>query len=302
MTSQSDHLRLRARGRSFSKGENHDEDSSIKAKEAEEREAHINYTLDMVVHDLVSQGHLHPAKSYLLKTPEMRDHIGKMCDKLNQRKHEDQGGTAPTFARKNVPKSKRASKNPTNTASDKSQNLTKEFILPKKEKPVIKHKDGLKPVSTSLANIPGSANISHPKPEQSKTVEPWITPRDIVDDKKRRPMISKPDNRNATSSKNKGKKVPPKVPLSDPSTTNELSAQAFRAKVDISGFENDEITLDLEGRRLVIVGQRAKKGEQNARKLTEVIEIPEGVNLENLKMGRRLDGSLLIEEFVPGLD
>ena len=100
------------------------------------------------------------------------------------------------------------------------------------------------------------------------------------------------------------------------------SAQAYRAKVDMSGFKNDEISLDLDDRRLIvtshtnftltncktsirfprftqITAQRQKKGLQNARKVTEVIDIPECVDLEHLKIGRRLDGTLLIEEFVP---
>jgi HSP20 family molecular chaperone IbpA len=173
--------------------------------------------------------------------------------------------------------------------------------VPKKEKLNGKTKDGLKPLSSSLANLPGSTNQSHQKPDLSKRVEPWITPRDIGDDKKRRPVIPKGDNRNSTL-KSKVRKDVLKVSGPDAAVTNQLPAQAFRAKVDISGFDNDEISLELEGRKLVITANRAKKGTQNARKLTEVIEIPEGVNLENLKMGRRLDGSLLIEEFVPGLD
>jgi len=50
-----------------------------------------------------------------------------------------------------------------------------------------------------------------------------------------------------------------------------------------------------------IIASRPKRDGLNARKVTEVIEIPDGVVMENLKIGRRPDGFVHIEEFIPEL-
>jgi hypothetical protein len=45
-----------------------------------------------------------------------------------------------------------------------------------------------------------------------------------------------------------------------------------------------------------VTGIRVKRDDANARKVTETLEIPPEVNVEHLKIARRADGLLIIEE------
>jgi HSP20 family molecular chaperone IbpA len=71
--------------------------------------------------------------------------------------------------------------------------------------------------------------------------------------------------------------------------------EVFKARLDMIGFTNEEISLDLKGRFLTVSGTRKRDG-LNTRKTTETVEIPLGVNLESLKVARQADGTLIIQE------
>jgi len=70
----------------------------------------------------------------------------------------------------------------------------------------------------------------------------------------------------------------------------------FQILVDMKGFLNDEIAMEVEGRRLIFLASRPKRNEINMRNVTEVVELPATVKMENLKIGRRKDGFVVIEE------
>jgi len=73
-------------------------------------------------------------------------------------------------------------------------------------------------------------------------------------------------------------------------------AKDFQMVVDMKGFQNDEIAMEVEGRKLIFLAARPKRNDMNMRKVTEVVEVPAGVKMENLKIGRRKDGFVVIEE------
>ena len=94
-------------------------------------------------------------------------------------------------------------------------------------------------------------------------LQPWVSPRDIVEDHARRTSLHNTNNNNnirPTAPNNPAPKIRKELRVpseiqglySTSSRTNPASAQAYRAKVDMAGFKNDEISLDLDDRRLIV--------------------------------------------------
>lgn len=298
---------------------------------AQDRETRIDFTLDMVLNDLVQQGHLNPAKSYMIKTDEMREHIGRMCDRVHRRKHgfpekDPAGPSAAADAGTNA--------NPTTEEEEFNQGLAVgedqqlQLQLQEQEQPTtsifkklnLKRQESGTTAKKSPASRKRSTSVKSRKEKGTSTPAPGGNKAPTAKGSKMGKKKGAGGGNSFMSEENPNylaldavdhmlMKSPVQQPGAAFQRMNEkfepelfqrtADVQAYQATVDLRGFHDEHINLELDGRRLIIVAQRPQNDDLkiHARKVIEIIDIPEGVDLQNLKIGRGSDGSVLVEEF-----
>jgi len=281
----------------------------------QDRETRIDFTLDMVLNDLIQQGHMNPANSYMFKTQEMKEHIGRMCDRVHRRKHgfPEKDPVTPVTPKPAV------TGNNDDQSSNENVDLNQETqtLTLKKKSSKVKKQDSA--TTTGKPTKKPSRKRSTSKTRKEKTIQPTAKESKAGKIKKAGtagaagPSVGVAGVDSSILHLEPIDRVLMKTPITlqpgaafqrmnekfDPEKYfRNADVQTYRATVDLRGFADDHISLELDGRRLIIVAQRPQNEELklNARKVIEIIDIPEGITLTNLKIGRGSDGSLLVEE------
>ncbi|ODM96949.1 hypothetical protein Ocin01_09732 [Orchesella cincta] len=130
--------------------------------------------------------------------------------------------------------------------------------------------------------------------DQGKQADKYLSKRDGTVFTPLFPPYSENRNRSAVSTSPSGTKLQPSTVTS---STSISTTGGFNILIDMRGFSNDEISMEVEGRLLIFLASRNRKSGQSARKVTEIVDVPSGVSLENLKIGRRVDGYVIVEEY-----
>ncbi|CAL8113537.1 unnamed protein product [Orchesella dallaii] len=130
--------------------------------------------------------------------------------------------------------------------------------------------------------------------DQSKQTDECLSKRECTVFTPLFPPLSDNRNRSAASTSPSGTRLQSSTVTSNTSIS---TSGGFHILIDMRGFSNDEISMEVEGRLLIFLASRNKKNGQSARKVTEIVDVPSGVSLENLKIGRRVDGYVIVEEY-----